>query len=106
VTRTAKAIATGVRKEGEIARPKAAYSNTVTADPQVPGPGRSRPIPKNVATKVAHNGVRRDAPGTCPELAEATAGEAPALLSGFDVSFTILLSDLRGCFLESTRPHL
>ena len=36
----------------------AAHSTTVTADPHVPGPGRIRPMPSNVAMAVAHNGAR------------------------------------------------
>ncbi len=59
------------------------------ADPHVPGPGCSRPMPKKVAVRVAHSGARgRDAP--------ATAGGTPALLS----SFTFRPRDLREGDLE------
>ena len=58
VTTRAKAIADGIRSEGARAYASAAHNNTVTADAQLPGPGRNRPIPKNVATIVAHDGVR------------------------------------------------
>src|SRR6267154_3852895 len=73
----------------------------VAAEPQLPGPGRIRPMPRNVPTKVAHRGAR-DAPAACPELAEGTAGGTPALLSRLvrvisDVSFTILRPDLPVC---------
>jgi hypothetical protein len=61
-------------------RARAAHNNTVAADPQVPGPGRSLPIPKNVATSVAHSGVGSSA-------------------------FTILRPYLQACSLESARPH-
>jgi hypothetical protein len=37
-------------------------------------------MPKKVAINVAQSGVRLDAPAACPELAEGTAGETPALL--------------------------
>jgi hypothetical protein len=74
VTSTARTIATGVRSEVGSSCATAAQSTTVAADPHVPGPGRSRPIPKKVATSVAHSAARgRDAP--------ATAGETPALPS-------------------------
>ncbi len=58
MTSTPNAIAIDVRSEGASAWAKTAHNNTVAADPQVPGPGRNRPIPKNVATSVAHGGVR------------------------------------------------
>jgi len=35
----------------------------VAAEAQVPGPGRIRPIPKNVATSVAHSGAGGDRAG-------------------------------------------
>jgi len=56
VTSAASAITTGVRNDAGSAYANAAHSKTVTADPQVPGPGRIRPIPKKVATRVAHAG--------------------------------------------------
>src|SRR5437899_7563584 len=50
------------------------HQTTVAAEAQVPGPGRSRPMPKNVATSSAQRVVRRrDAP--------ATAGGTPAVRS-------------------------
>jgi hypothetical protein len=58
VTTSANAIANGVRSEVARTYASAAHNNTVTADAQLPGPGRNRPIPKNVATIVAHDGVR------------------------------------------------
>ena len=58
VTPSAKPIAKGIRSEGVRTYASAAHNNTVTADAQLPGPGRNRPIPKNVATSVAHVGVR------------------------------------------------
>ena len=80
VITTTSAIATGVRDEGASARATAAHSKTVAADPQLPGPGRSLPIPKNVATSVAHSGVDSSV-------------------------FTILRPDLQACSLESARLH-
>src|SRR5579864_2970852 len=38
-------------------RESTAQSSTVASDPQVPGPGRRRPAPKNVATSVAQSGA-------------------------------------------------
>src|ERR1035438_196275 len=97
---TTNAIETGVRDEGASVYARAAHNTTVTADPQVPGPGRSRPTPQNVATSVAHNGVR-DNPGACSELTPATAGETLALMSGAifvsEASFTSLRPNLRAC---------
>ena len=74
VTASATAISTGTRDEGGRKRASTAHSTTVIADAQVPGPGRSRPIPKKVATSLAHTGAGGgDAP--------ATVGRTPALLS-------------------------
>ena len=87
VTTTASAIATGARAEGARAWANAAHNNTVAADAQVPGPGRIRPIPKNVAITVAHAG-------------------APTLLSGTYSLFTNLLLYPREYSPESGPLHL
>ncbi len=48
-----------------MVRPSSHHRRTVTAEPQVPGPGRNLPTPKNVATSVAQSAARgRDAPET------------------------------------------
>ena len=52
----ANAAITGVRKEAGRAYASAAHSTTVPADAHVPGPGRTRPIPKNVATGLENIG--------------------------------------------------
>jgi len=100
VTTAAKAMATGVRQDAASAWASAAHNNTVAADAQLPGPGRSPPIPKNVAISVAHGGVRRDAPATSA-LASVDAGS--------EGSFTDLRPerrpDPRECSLGSARPH-
>jgi hypothetical protein len=96
-TSKAKAIAIGVRKDGTSAKHNAAHSNTVAAEAHVPGPGRSRPIPKNVATSEAQSGVVRDA--------VARTGGTPALVSGSRVSFTILRPRLRAYALGSVHPR-
>jgi hypothetical protein len=64
-------FATGIR---ELAN---AHTRTVANDPHVPGPGLRRPVPKKVATSLAHSGAAgRDAP--------VTAGGTPALRSGVE----------------------
>jgi hypothetical protein len=54
-------MATGIRNPGASTYASAAHNTTVAADPQVPGPGRMRPMPKKVATRVAQGGVRSSA---------------------------------------------
>jgi len=80
VVATTNPIATGIRDEGTSQYASPAHNKTAAADAQLPGPGRSRPIPKNVATSVAHNGVGSSA-------------------------FTILLPYLQACSHESARLH-
>jgi hypothetical protein len=76
VTNAAMAMAIGVRKDAVSVCATAAQIATVAADAQVPGPGRTRPIPQKVASSVAHCGAHgRDAP--------ATAGGTLALHSGW-----------------------
>src|SRR5580693_8371013 len=65
-TRTARAMATGVRSEGVRPYAMAAQITTVAAEAQVPGPGCRRPIPKKVATVVAQSGARGVASGFTP----------------------------------------
>ncbi len=55
---------------GAIQRARSHHRRTVAAEPQVPGPGRKRPMPKNVATSVAQRSAGRDAGGT-PALRRA-----------------------------------
>src|ERR1700740_1701490 len=57
VINTANAMRTGIRREGSSQYAKTAHNNVVMADAQVPGPGRSRPMPKNVATSMAQREV-------------------------------------------------
>ena len=52
-----RAARTGVWNGGGRARPAANQISAEASDPQVPGPGRSRPIPKKVAAKLAHTGA-------------------------------------------------
>src|SRR5207302_6547638 len=68
------------------------HKTTVAAEAQVPGPGRSRPMPKNVATSSAQRVVRRrDAP--------ATAGGTPAVRS--EISGSRSVSDTSAlCFVD------
>lgn len=57
---TASAISstiTGIRAEGGRCAANSHHNNTVASEPHVPGPGRNRPAPKNVATRVAHRGA-------------------------------------------------
>ena len=49
---------------GSSQRVRSHQSSTVADEAQVPGPGRIRPIPKNVATSVAHRGAGARAGGT------------------------------------------
>src|ERR1700689_4481577 len=75
VTSAAATTVDQFRLGAGIARVANAHRITVASDVQVPGPGLSRPTPKNVATSVAQSGARgRDAP--------ATAGGTPALWWG------------------------
>lgn len=55
----AKIIADGVRVASGRTPANAAHNKTVAAEAQLPGPGRSRPMPKNVARVRAHIGVCR-----------------------------------------------
>src|SRR5258708_6049361 len=65
VTAAAAARVAQVRASAGIRQLKSAHTPTVATDPQVPGPGLSRPIPPKVATTVAHCGVSgRDVPAT------------------------------------------
>lgn len=57
VTRMASAMTTGSRRFVGNAQAIAAQRRTVAADPQVPGPGCSCPMPKNVAVSVAQSGA-------------------------------------------------
>src|SRR5205807_2976178 len=68
------------------------HKTTVAAEAQVPGPGCSRPMPKNVATSSAQRVVRRrDAP--------ATAGGTPAVRS--EISGSRSVSDTSAlCFVD------
>ncbi len=56
-TTTINTRITGIRAEGESCQASSHQSSPVASAPQVPGPGRSRPAPKNVATSVAHRGA-------------------------------------------------
>ena len=47
----------GIRAEGGRCEANSHHNRTVASDPHVPGPGRNRPAPKNVATRVAHRGA-------------------------------------------------
>jgi len=60
---------------GVIQRVRSHHNNTVSADAQLPGPGRKCPVPKKVATSVAQSGAR-DASEACPEPAELTVDAA------------------------------
>src|SRR5579872_5266406 len=53
VTSKARPITAGSRNKDGRVEAKAAQRITVTADPQVPGPGRNRPMPKKVAISMA-----------------------------------------------------
>ena len=59
-TTTTSTMATGMRAEMGKKSANPAHRSVVTADAQVPGPGRMCPIPKKVATRLAHEGARRD----------------------------------------------
>src|SRR5690242_8070820 len=48
-----------------IQRERPYQMRTAAADPQVPGPGRSLPRPKNVAITLAHNGAGTRAGAVC-----------------------------------------
>lgn len=65
VTRSAAAIPTGIRSVGLNSYAAADHNRTVAADPQVPGPGRIRPMPKKVATALAHAGPRTSSIVNC-----------------------------------------
>ena len=104
VTSTARASATGVRSDGVRLWASADHNMTVVADAQLPGPGRTWPMPKNVAVNLAHRGVRgRDAPSASSGQAPATAGGTPALRSRGGV--TSRPSDLRDRCLGLTRSY-
>ena len=47
----------GVRSETGKSHAISAQQSTVAMEPQVPGPGRKRPAPKNVAIRFAQSGV-------------------------------------------------
>src|SRR5580704_12119378 len=49
------------------------HKSTVSADAQLPGPGRMYPVPKKVPTSVAQSGAR-----DTPKPVEGTAGGTPA----------------------------
>src|SRR5580704_2360533 len=57
VTTTIRTRITGTRAYGGSCDARSHHSSAAASDPQVPGPGRSRPAPKNVATIVAHLGA-------------------------------------------------
>jgi hypothetical protein len=48
---------TGIRAAEGRCEANSHHNNTVASDPHVPGPGRNRPAPKKVATRVAHRGA-------------------------------------------------
>src|ERR1035438_1079790 len=48
---------TGIRADGGRCEANSHHNKTVASEPHVPGPGRNRPAPKNVATRVAHRGA-------------------------------------------------
>ena len=65
-------FATGIR---ELAN---AHTRTVANDPQVPGPGLRRPVPKNVATSVADSAAAGREDLLTALLDELKALSAPA----------------------------
>src|SRR5436305_8333236 len=75
-------------------RVRSPQRRTVAAEAQVPGPGRIRPIPKNVATSVAHSGAGGD-----------TAGGTPALRSRvlLTLFFGIIFIFFRVAYVEQRR---
>ena len=68
VTSSASPITAGVRWLGGMAYANALHNKTVAADAQVPGPGRSLPMPKKVAIRVAQRGAGGLTPALRPEL--------------------------------------
>ena len=56
-TSTISSKMTGIRADGGRCDPSSHHNNAVASEPQVPGAGRKRPTPKNVATSVAHRGA-------------------------------------------------
>ena len=56
----AKKTAAAVCQLGLIQRLSSHQSKTVAAEPQLPGPGRSSPVPKKVATSFDQSGAFRD----------------------------------------------
>lgn len=96
----ARPMANGVRSGGAIRWATAAQSTTVAADPQVPGPGRRRPMPKKVATTVAQSGARgRDGPATAGRTPALRSGDGTLAAAGSDSGFTIGPLGLLGCDL-------
>ena len=94
-----------------IPRLTAHHSRTVAADAQLPGPGRSRPVPKNVAMSVAQAGAgdvpcstacRVRSPVSCIVLRPADAPRQPArrrLYFGLDIFLLFF------CFAIASRPQ-
>ena len=56
-TTTISSTITGIRADGGRCEANSHHNKTVASEPHVPGPGRNRPAPKNVATSVAQRGA-------------------------------------------------
>ena len=66
VTAATAMIVAQVRLAAGICELARAHTITVASDPQVPGPGFRRPVPKKVATNVAHRGRGGETPPRQP----------------------------------------
>lgn len=105
MTTTAKASAATVRRFGGSQWHTAPQSTTVAADPHVPGPGFSRPIPKKVAIAVAQSGAALWDKSAEFERDEAIAGCAPELRSESAAWLTACPRALPECFREFLPLH-
>jgi hypothetical protein len=95
--KTASASTVPVRKLGGRLRETAAQSKTAAADPQVPGPGFSRPTPKKVAIAAAQSGA-------VALFVVAIVCGTPALRSSSGALLTACPHSLRGCFRGCLLP--